>query len=144
MALVAESVADLAKSPSVRAALDWFRKERAWINDQHLKVCRIPAPTFLEEKRATYIQERFRDLGWEPWTDKAGNVLAALPGRSGDASVAITAHMDTVLAPRIPEDISISPQDGSFRGPGVGDNGAGLAALLSLAAVWNEYPDLFA
>src|SRR5690606_31729752 len=40
-------------------------------------------------------------------------------------------------------DILVSPQDGSFRGPGVGDNGAGLAGLLSLAAVWNEYPDLY-
>jgi acetylornithine deacetylase/succinyl-diaminopimelate desuccinylase-like protein len=142
-----DSVADLARVPTVRSALEWFRKERAWINDQHLKVCRVAAPTFLEEKRAAYMQERFRDLGWEAWTDRAGNVAAGLPGRrlrTGDASIAITAHMDTVLAPRVPEDISISAQDGSFLGPGVGDNGAGLAALLALAGVWNEFPDLFA
>ncbi len=143
---VVDSVADLAKTPTVRAALEWFRKERAWINDQHLKICRVAAPTFLEEKRAAYIEERFRELGWEAWTDRAGNVAAALPGRrlrTGDANVAITAHMDTVLAPRVPEDISISAQDGSFLGPGVGDNGAGLAGLLALAKVWSEYPKLF-
>ncbi len=146
MPLVGESVSDLARAPHVRSALEWFRKERAWINDQHLKVCRVPAPTFLEEKRAAYMQERFRELGWEAWTDRAGNVLAALPGRrlrSGDATIAITAHMDTVLAPRVAEDISISAQDGSFLGPGVGDNGAGLAGLLALAGVWNEFPNLF-
>jgi len=50
--LLAQSVADLAAAPAVRAGLEWFRRERAWINDQHLKLCRIPAPTFFEEKRA--------------------------------------------------------------------------------------------
>ncbi len=142
--VVSDTVADLARAPSVRAALEWFRKERAWINDQHLKICRVAAPTFLEEKRADYLRERFRDQGWDSWMDRAGNVVAVLPGRrTADPTVAVTAHMDTVLAPRVPEDISISPQDGSFRGPGVGDNGAGLAGLLALARAWNEYPDLF-
>lgn len=147
MATVTDSVADLARTPGLRGALDWFRKERAWINDQHLKLCRVPAPTFLEEKRAQYMLERFRDLGWEPWIDRAGNVLAALPGRrlrSGDSYIAVTAHLDTVLAPRLPEDISISSQDGRFLGAGVSDNGAGLAALVALAAAWNEFPTLLA
>ena len=145
MATVADSVTDLARRPRLRGACDWFRKERAWINDQHLKLCRVAAPTFLEEKRAQYMQERFRDFGWESWLDRAGNVLAALPGRrlqSGDSYIAVTAHLDTVLAPRITEDISVSTQDGRFLGPGVSDNGAGLSALLALAAVWNEFPDL--
>ena len=118
-----------------------------WINEQHLKLCRDAAPTFLEEKRAQYMLERFRELGWEPWIDRAGNVLAALPGRrlrSGDSHVAVTAHLDTVLAPRIAEDISVSPQDRRFLGPGVSDNGTGLTALLALAAVWNEFPELMA
>lgn len=137
------SVVDLARSLAVRSALEWFRKERTWINDQHLRVCRVAAPTFLEDKRAAYLQERFRELGWNASTDRAGNVVAVLPGRTGEGHLAITAHMDTVLAPRVAEDISISPQDGSFLGPGVGDNGAGLTGLLALARVWREHPDLF-
>jgi acetylornithine deacetylase/succinyl-diaminopimelate desuccinylase-like protein len=44
----------------------------------------------------------------------------------------LTAHLDTVLAPRTPDDIKVQP-DGTFRGPGVSDNGAGLAALLAVA-----------
>ncbi len=147
MATVADSVVDLARSPHLRGAAEWFRKERAWINEQHLKLCRVAAPTFLEEKRAQYMLERFRDLGWEPWIDRAGNVLAALPGRrlrSGDSHIAVTAHLDTVLAPRIADDISVSTQDGRFLGPGVSDNGTGLAALIALAAAWNEFPELMA
>lgn len=143
---VADSIADLARIPAVRGALEWFRKERAWLNDQHLKLCRVAAPTFLEEKRANYMLERFQELGWDAWIDRAGNVVAALPGRrlrSGDSYIAVTAHLDTVLAPRVPEDIRVSSQDGRFLGPGVSDNGVGLVGLLALAAVWKEFPALF-
>ena len=50
MPALAESVSDLARLASVKACLEWFRKERGWINEQHLKLCRIPAPTFLENQ----------------------------------------------------------------------------------------------
>ena len=136
MPLVAGSVADLARAPEMRAALDWFRRERAWINEQHLKLCRVPAPTFLEGKRAEWMTERFRELGWEARLDRAGNVVANLPGRREDPAVAVTAHLDTVLVPRAPEEITVAG-DGRMLGPGVSDNGAGLAALLALAAAWN-------
>ncbi|HEX5432529.1 MAG TPA: M20/M25/M40 family metallo-hydrolase [Bryobacteraceae bacterium] len=141
MPALAESVADLARASGVRACLDWFRKERAWINDQHLKLCRIPAPTFFEEKRAEWMAERLRSLKWDAKLDRAGNVIATLPGRKDDPSVAVTAHLDTVLAPRSPEEVKVTG-DGRLLGPGVSDNGAGLAALLALAAAWNASPPL--
>src|SRR6185369_6979486 len=100
MPLLAHSVAGLASSLGVRACLDWLRRERNWVNDQHLKLCRIPAPTFLEQKRAEWMAERFRAIGWEAKLDRAGNVIASLPGRKDGPAVAVTAHLDTVLAPR--------------------------------------------
>ncbi|HEV1284140.1 MAG TPA: M20/M25/M40 family metallo-hydrolase [Bryobacteraceae bacterium] len=135
MAVLAQSVADLASAPSMRAALDWFRRERLWIQEQHLKLCRIPAPTFFEQKRAEWIASRFRDLEWDAKIDRAGNVVASYPGRRETPLVALTAHLDTVLAPRTADDIKASP-DGKLFGPGVSDNGAGLSALLALAAAW--------
>ena len=98
MALLTRPVAEMAETPEVRACVDWFRRERAWINEQHLKLCRIPAPTFFEQKRAEWMAEKFKSLGWESKIDRAGNVIAT---RSRDARVAVTAHLDTVLAPRI-------------------------------------------
>lgn len=53
--------------------------------------------------------------------------------------VALTAHLDTVLAPRVKEDITVEP-DGRFRGPGISDNGAGLAALLAIARALKACP----
>lgn len=141
MPALAQSVSDLARTPGVRTCLEWFRKERAWINEQHLKMCRIPAPTFLEQKRADWMAERFRTLGWEAKLDRAGNVIATLPGRREGPAVAVTAHLDTVLAPRVPEDIRIG-DEGRMLGPGVSDNGAGLAALLALAGAWTAAPPL--
>ncbi len=141
MPLVAQSVAGLAASPAVRACLEWFRRERSWINDQHLKLCRVPAPTFFEQKRAEWMAERFRSLGWEAKLDRGGNVVASLPGRRDAPAVAVTAHLDTVLAPRSAEDVRVAG-DGRLLGPGVADNGAGLAALLALAAAWSAHPPL--
>jgi tripeptide aminopeptidase len=135
MPSAAELLATLLKQPEVCIALEWFRKERTWITEQHLALCRIPAPTFFEQQRAEWIVERFKTLGWEAKLDRAGNVIAMLPGRRERAPVAVTAHLDTVLAPRSPEDIRVTG-DGRILGPGVSDNGAGLTALLALAAVW--------
>ena len=128
-------MADLSSSPAVRAALEWFRRERLWIQEQHLHLCRIAAPTFFEQKRAEWIASRFRDLQWDAKIDRAGNVVASIPGRRETPQIAITAHLDTVLAPRTPDDIKASP-DGKLFGPGVSDNGAGLSALLAIAAAW--------
>jgi tripeptide aminopeptidase len=135
LAALAQSVADLSAAAGVRAALDWFRRERLWIQDQHLQLCRIPAPTFFEQKRAEWMAARFRALEWDAKIDRAGNVVASLGTRRDAPLIAVTAHLDTVLAPRAADDIKASP-DGKLFGPGVSDNGAGLSALLALAAVW--------
>lgn len=129
----------LMQSAAVREALLWFRRERSWINEQHLALCRIPAPTFLEGRRAEWMVAQFKALGWEARIDRGGNVVAEPEAHWRGPLVAITAHLDTVLAPRQPEDIRVEP-DGSFRGPGVSDNGAGLAALLAFARLWKILP----
>ncbi len=126
------SIAELAQERPVRECLQWFTREKQWISERHLELCRIPAPTFLEEKRAAWMDEQFRALGYAPRIDPAGNVVALLEDDPARPLVALTAHLDTVLAPRLREDISVEG-DGRFRGPGVADNGAGLAALLAIA-----------
>jgi tripeptide aminopeptidase len=135
LAALAQSVVDLSSANGMRAALAWFRRERTWIQEQHLNLCRVPAPTFFEQKRAEWIAARFRALQWDAKIDRAGNVVASLPTRRDAPLIAVTAHLDTVLAPRTPEDIKVSG-DSKLFGPGVSDNGAGLSALLALAAVW--------
>jgi tripeptide aminopeptidase len=130
--LSAAAVAELAVSPFLRDCLQWFGRERQWITDRHLQLCRIPAPTFFEQKRAEWIAEQFRALDCEADLDRAGNVVARLGGSHAGPFIALTAHLDTVLAPRSAEEVTVAP-DGTLQGPGVSDNGAGLAALLAIA-----------
>ena len=122
-------MSELAGHAGVRECLQFFTREKQWINETHLQLCRIPAPTFLEQERAAWFLEQLKSYGCDASIDRAGNVLAAM---GVPPYVALTAHLDTVLAPRNKEDISVDA-DGRFRGPGVSDNGAGLAALLAIA-----------
>src|SRR5437879_12032440 len=101
------SVAEIAQRPEVRQALQWFTREKQWINEIHLELCRIPAPTFLEQQRAEWMAAQFRALGWKSQIDRAGNVVAFLNEKSRGPYVAITAHLDTVLAARGQDDVRV-------------------------------------
>ena len=116
----------------IREAMQWFTREKQWINEIHQQLCRVPAPTFLEQQRAEWMAAQFRAFGCHAQIDRAGNVLATLKPFGAGPYVALTAHLDTVIAPRLKDDIQADAA-GVLRGPGVSDNGAGLAALLALA-----------
>jgi tripeptide aminopeptidase len=132
-------VADWAASSPLRECLQWFSREKQWIADRHLQICRIPAPTFLEQRRAEWMADQFRLLGCDAKLDRGGNVIATLDPTCTGPYVAVTAHLDTVLAPRRDEDVGVGG-DGKLFGPGVSDNGAGLAALLAIAAAIKACP----
>lgn len=131
----------LLEDSTVAACLRAFSRHKQWINEQHVALCRIPAPTFLEQQRAEWMLEQFRALGCDANLDRSGNVVARPKGYDTRPWVALTAHLDTVLAPRSPEEITLAP-DGRLLGPGVSDNGAGLAALLAVARALEEAPPL--
>ncbi len=134
-------VGALAEARGVRECLAFFTREKLWIHEQHVALCRIPAPTFLEQKRAEWMTGQFRALGCDAEIDRAGNVVAWPEPDGAEPLVAVTAHLDTVLAPRNKEEIAVDGE-GILRGPGVSDNGAGLAALLALARALGSAPPI--
>jgi acetylornithine deacetylase/succinyl-diaminopimelate desuccinylase-like protein len=141
-ALQARRIAMLADSPALFQAQRWFGTEKNWINEQHLQLSRVAAPTFFEQARAEWFRTQLNALGWAARLDRAGNVLARWAGHE-DApfSLVVSAHLDTVFAPARAEDIYFG-SDGRLFGPGSSDNGAGLAAVLALARVLAETADL--
>ncbi len=99
------------------------------------EVTRIPAPTGAEATRAAWMAARFDSLGWTDVNrDDVGNVIARRPrhartaGESG--AVWCCAHLDTVFTEPTP---MVTQNGARLTGPGIGDNGRGLAALLALA-----------
>jgi di/tripeptidase len=128
----------------LREFLQWFSLNKKWINDRQLEICRIPAPTFQESHRAAWMAGQWSSLGWDAKIDRAGNVIGQRPqlrSKTDVSLVALTAHLDTVLAPRSAADVTMGG-DGGFLGPGVSDNGSGLAGLLAMAKVINDSPSL--
>lgn len=138
---LARPISAVAESEGVRECLQFFTREKRWINERHLELCRIPAPTFQEQERAAYLGRVLTEMGHEAQIDRAGNTVAAVVYDRSAPYVALTAHMDTVLAPRSPADIVLRP-GGIIAGPGVADNGAGLAALLAIAKALKAGPPL--
>jgi tripeptide aminopeptidase len=137
----ARQIAQLADRRALLQAQRWFSRERAWINEQQLQLCRIPAPTFFEQQRADWFRQQLDSFGWNAKLDRAGNVLASFGASELEPPLVISAHLDTVLAPSRPEEVFYGP-DGRLFGPGTSDNGSGLTAILALARMLADMPEL--
>jgi tripeptide aminopeptidase len=130
---VQQDVARLAASPEVRSAFNWLRTQEPQLAQWQMEMARIPAPPFGESARGGWLAERFREVGLDDVrVDDVGNVFGVHPG-FGQRYVALSAHIDTVFPANTP--LNIRQQGSRLYGPGVSDNGAGVAAMLSIAAL---------
>ena len=130
---VQQEVARLAASAELRSAFAWLRAQEAQFARWQLDVARIPSPPFGEAARATWLANKFRELGLDDvHNDDVGNVFGIHPG-FGRNYIALSAHMDTVFPAGTP--LNIRQQGNRLYGPGVSDNGAGLTALLAIASL---------
>lgn len=91
----------------------------------------IPAPTHAEEGRITFLSNRFTEDGLQNISiDEAGNGMAILPGTKGKQNILVCAHADTVFHAKVDHAMSVGPDH--IKGPGIGDNSLGLAAVVTL------------
>jgi tripeptide aminopeptidase len=128
-----QEVARVAASPEVRSAYNWFRTQEPQFLQWQMEMARIAAPPFGESARAAWLQERFREIGLDDIRiDDVGNVFGTHPG-FGRRYVALSAHIDTVFPANTP--LNIRQQGSRIYGPGVSDNGAGVAAMLAIASL---------
>ena len=75
-----------------------------------LMIGEIPAPTFEEDARITFISNRFTELGLQNISiDEAGNGMAMIPGTKGRKNLLICAHADTVFNSKIDHAMSVGP-----------------------------------
>src|SRR5215470_16777417 len=102
-------VARLAASPEVRSAFNWFRTQEPQLLHWQMEMARIAAPPFGESARGAWLAERFREVGLDD------------------------VRIDDVFPANTP--LNIRQQGSRIYGPGVSDNGAGVAAMLAIAAL---------
>jgi acetylornithine deacetylase/succinyl-diaminopimelate desuccinylase-like protein len=127
----ASGVAGLARTASVRAAIESARASEAQTIDEQIRFCEVPAPPFQESARAAVLKRSFEELRLKNVRlDRVGNVLADRPGKTASRLV-VAAHLDTVF----PEgtDVKVRRDGDRLSGPGIGDNCRGLAVLVAIA-----------
>jgi len=99
-----------------------------------LMIGEIPSPTYAEQERITFLSNRFTEDGLQNISiDEAGNGLAIVPGTVGESNILVCAHADTVFHAKVDHAMSVGPDE--IKGPGIGDNSLGLAAIVTLPEI---------
>jgi acetylornithine deacetylase/succinyl-diaminopimelate desuccinylase-like protein len=130
---VQQEIARLAALAEMRSAFAWLRAQEPQFAHWQLEVARIPAPPFGEAARSEWLLKRFQELGLDDvHKDDVGNVFGIHPGY-GRTCVALSAHLDTVFPAGTP--LNVRQQGSRLYGPGVSDNGAGIAAMLAIVSL---------
>ena len=131
---VQDEVARLAGSPQVRAAFERFRSQESQFALWQMEATRA-CPRLLLVRRPRRMAGRPFSRAWTMPTcmmDEVGNVFGVRPGY-GNRYVALSAHIDTVFPAE--HSAEYRQQGSRLYGPGVSDNGAGIAAMLAVASV---------
>ena len=128
----------LAEDSRVKAAFADIRNMDERNITRLIEITEIPAPPFAEGLRVADLAERLKTLGIvDVSTDEEGNVIARRPGASGNRTVAVVAHIDTVFPAET--DVTVRRDGDTFYAPGIGDNTRGLVVLLSLVEVLEKH-----
>jgi acetylornithine deacetylase/succinyl-diaminopimelate desuccinylase-like protein len=133
----AQEPAQILAKPEVQQAMQVIKSSEPHFIDEQVRICEIAAPPFHEDKRAEELAKLFKAAGLQNVRiDKAGNVLGDRPGAEAHPHLVMAAHLDTVF----PEgtDVHVTRNGNLLKGPGIGDDCRGLAALLAVIHGMNE------
>jgi acetylornithine deacetylase/succinyl-diaminopimelate desuccinylase-like protein len=98
--------------------------------DDQMELTAVPAPPFGEAHRGERFSKLLSECARDVSTDAVGNVVGWRGRRDGAAPLVVAAHLDTVFPPDT--DVHVTRAGEVLRGPGIGDDGRGLAVLLAL------------
>ena len=110
--------------------LAWCEAHHQFELDLLKELAAIPAPSNHEEKRAEHLLAWLKDLGAaDAYVDDALNVVLPYP-KGADCYSVFMAHTDVVFPDTTP--LPVCEKDGRLYAPGVGDDTANVAALLTV------------
>ena len=115
----------------VQAALQSIVTNEPESIQEQIRLTEIPAPPFMETKRAEYFLGLLQQRGMQhAYIDTEGNVIVRRKGSGEGPLLAIAAHLDTVFPSDV--DTQVTFRDQRYYAPGIGDDTRGLATLLSV------------
>lgn len=116
------------------AALAYMREE---FIASLIMLAQIPSPTGGEHERVRHLLDRFTEAGLpEAGEDEIGNAVGFLPGRTGDRTIMLVAHLDTIVPQNVDHDVTV--EEARVVGPGISDNALGAAVLGMLPHAMEE------
>lgn len=126
----------IAQDKKVAKALAWLDKNADWVTEQQIAITEIPAPEFAEKERGAYVARLLAANGLNVRTDSVGNVIGERQGTVEKYVVLIVAHLDTVFPADTP--VQVKRTEGRLEGPGISDDGTGLATIAGLARAMDQ------
>jgi acetylornithine deacetylase/succinyl-diaminopimelate desuccinylase-like protein len=135
---IANTFSQLHAHQSVQTALQYIQTSEPEAIREQIRLTEIPAPPFMEERRAAYYLELMRARGLvDAYIDSEGNAIGVRPGSGNGPTLLIAAHLDTVFPEGV--DTTVELRGGRYYAPGIGDDTRGLTALLSVIDALNVH-----
>lgn len=135
---IANTFSQLHAHQSVQTALQYIQTSEPEAIREQIRLTEIPAPPFMEERRAAYYLQLMRARGLvDAYIDSEGNAIGVRPGSGNGPTLLIAAHLDTVFPEGV--DTTVELRGGRYYAPGIGDDTRGLTALLSVIDALNVH-----
>ncbi len=125
-------MSEIADVPMLTAEIpDALAPLREEILAELVLLSQIPSPTGEEIRRVEHILNRFVEAGVpEAGQDEKGNAAGFLPGRVGDRTIMLVAHLDTIVPSNIDHNVEVTAD--RLIGPGISDNATGATVISML------------
>ena len=121
----------------VKKAFEIIRELEPETMKELIELTQIPAPPFMEQKRAEHFKKMIQNAGIDSiWIDDAGNVMALRKGDGNGKTILFEAHLDTVFPPGT--DVTVKFKGDTLVAPGIGDDTRALSMLLTIVKAMNK------
>lgn len=127
----------LAASTVIKQALNRLKGDEARFVQEAIQLSEIPSPTFAEAKKGQAFAALLRANGLKNVRiDSIGNVIGVRQGNGRGPKIAVIAHLDTVFDAKT--DVKVKKKGSVLYGPGLTDDSAGLAMMLTWLRALNQ------
>ena len=127
----------LCENQLICKALEYIKKDDERTLCELLEMCQIPAPSYMEKKKADYVLNKFQKIGLSNvHMDEIWNVFGRIKGSGDGPRVMLAAHTDTVFP--IETDVTVKKEDNRYVCPGINDDTRAVAELFTIARAMME------
>lgn len=133
-----DEINELANSELIQQVFQYIEDIDEETVQTQIHLTEIPAPPFMEEQRAERYAELMSEYGLDVVEiDDEGNVIGKRQGQSGERTIVISAHLDTVFPEET--DVTVTVRNDTLYAPGITDDTRGLTVVLSLLRAFEEH-----